>query len=152
MINDIDIVMFIREGFVQEGIGFGMSIKELKEKIGDPDSVIGDNIRGYLMYGCLRFGYLDDFVDQIAILFYVDDTTKFNINLENIEGEITSICGTTKINEFIKLLSVNGIKWQSQYQKNELDYVSIHVEDKSAATFELQKGFLKRIALYPPAE
>ena len=152
MIDSIDIVMFIRQGFVREGIGFGMSIKELKEKIGDPDSVIGDTIRGYLMYDCLRFGYLDDIVDEIAILFCVDDNFRLKINLENVDDEITVIAGTTKINEFIKLLSINGINWQSQYRKNELDYVSIHVENKSAATFELQTGFLTRIALYPPAE
>ena len=144
-----DILKLMREGFSHEEIRFGMPIKELRTKLGEPNNAIGDSQMGYLTYDLLRIGYYSDVVDEIAILFEEEDHWVFKLNLEELNGEIDTITNGTKINEFIKLFNTHGFMWRSQYRNNEMDYVSISVEHGSEVLFDLETGLIKRIAFVP---
>ena len=144
-----DIISLMRDGFYHDDINFGMSVKDLKKRLGSPDGIIGDSQMGYLIYNPLRIGYLGDIVDGIVILFDNEHDFRFNIDFDNLEGENDAIRKDMKIHELIKVFNNNGVMWSAQYQKNELDYVSINVEKGSEVLFDLDTGYINRIGFKP---
>jgi len=143
MITGDDILSFIITGEIQ-GIRVGMTINEVKEKLGEPEEVIGDPKAGYLMYGIVRVGYRGYSIDELALLF--NKHTDISISLDyKDDGEYFEISEHTKINEVIRLINYRGISWDC-YDKNNSDYFTIRSERKVAIVFDLYDGSLFMIS------
>jgi hypothetical protein len=151
MISIANILTLMRHGFHHEDIRFGMPISEIIAKLGRPDNLIGNNQLGYITYDFLRIGYWDDIVNEISIFFEGDSNLNFRIDEDTSNDEGNVIKTGMMLHDFISLLNNHGIFWQGQYRQNELDYVSLSVENMSDVTFHLDSGFIYRIAFSPQA-
>lgn len=138
------ILEVIKHGLNYLDILMGMPVKELQEIYGAPDEVNGDLKAGYLRYESLRIGYFGDYIDEVAILF--SENTCFQIQIDELE-DISVIDAHTSINHFMHILNYAGLQWTSQYRKNRLDYTSIVIEGCCEAMFDLETGYIMRIAL-----
>src|SRR5689334_4788263 len=138
-----DILSFITTGEIQ-GIRTGMTINEVKEKLGQPEKVIGDSKAGYLMYGIVRVGYWGDSVDELALIF--NKHTDITISLDYKDDEVYfEISARSKINEVIRLLNYKEINWDC-YNKGDTDYFIIRSVIKAAIIFDLYDGSLFMIS------
>jgi hypothetical protein len=151
MISIANILALMRHGFHHDDIRFGMPISQIIAKLGRPDNIMGNNQLGYITYDFLRIGYWDDIVDEIAIFFEGDSSLKLRIDEETSDDEGNVIKTGMMLHDFISLLNNHGIFWQGQYRQNELDYVSLRVENMSDVTFHLDTGSIYRIAFSPHA-
>src|ERR1700743_288779 len=140
MVLIANILVIMRQGFHHEDIRFGMPISRIIAKLGRPDSIVGDNQSGYITYDFLRIGHFENIVDQVAISFERDSNLQFTIDKENSDDEGNIIKAGIMLHDFISLLNMHGIFWQSQHRQNELDYVSLRVENGSDVMFRLDTG------------
>lgn len=134
-----DILLFITTGRIRD-ITLGMTINEVKEKLGQPEEVIGDSKAGYLIYGIVRIGYFGSEVDELGLRFYKHINTSISLNYED-DGESFEISAHTKINEVIRLMNYKGITWDC-YDKTNSDYFIICSKIKVAIVFDLYDGSL----------
>jgi len=139
-----EILQVIKLGLSSLDISIGMSLEKLEEKYGTANEVVGDSNAGYLNYGYIRVGYFGGYVDEVAIMF--NDDPQFKIEIEELE-EMKFIDGETNINQFVHILNYAGIRWSSEYRKNHLDYISFTIEAGSDVLFDLETGYIMRIAL-----
>jgi hypothetical protein len=138
-----DVLLFLTTGEIQ-GIRVGMTIDEVKEKLGQPREVIGDSNVGYLMYGIFRIGYRGNIIDEMALFFYKYPDVSICLDYKDDE-EHFEISAGTKINEMIRLMNYKGIRWDC-YDKSNSDYFTVRSEIKVALIFDLYDGSLFMIS------
>lgn len=145
-----DILLVLSKGFKIDDVFIGMTISELKRKIGEPSKEYGNDECGYLFYEHIRFSYLGDVIDEISVVFEGNNNLNFKLKEEYwtvLVGD--SISSKTTLNQFLQILNHYGIKWRCQYELAHLDYVSVVCESGVAVTFELDEGKILKLVFAP---
>lgn len=139
-----DILSVIRDGIDMLGVSSGMHLKDALVQFGLPADFYGNPSLGYLQYGTLRLGYFEGFIDEAAILF--QDDLSFDLQDPLLKDMLPAVTATSYLHEIIQLLNCSELKWHSQYEKDHMDYIVVKVGDTADMSFDLDTGYLTRIA------
>jgi hypothetical protein len=113
-----DIIDFLRKGELLCGIALDTKKQAVLDRFGNLLTVYGDKSVGYLeLSGGIRFGYLNDTIDEFAIL-----NEKMSSPYTFHAGDKEIYIGpTTNFNDTIMLLDNQGIKWKQLYPTHEFE-------------------------------
>lgn len=148
--NTNSVVRFLKKGKFFKGLRLKDKTSKMYKNFGTPKAIIGDNSFGFYEFSNgVRIGYIDDYLDELAILFDKRNV-KYPIEITSSEKEISlskyvnEISNKTRIHEFLRVLGYNNIKWKSCDERSK-ECLSIVTEANVLITFTLEDGKLFRI-------
>ena len=140
---DINILDFFKNGGHLNEVHLNDSIEKVTQICGNPIEKIGDKECGFLHYSNgVRFGYFNNEIDELAIVFFGNTSIKYDINCDHL----TVINEKSTINEIIYLLNASNIVWKGNDEKN-INVFSIKLNNNIYILFDLLTGFLTKISL-----
>ena len=143
MIPAINIINFISTGSNLAGVELNDPLENALALLGPPTEKIGTDKYGFMLFeGGLRYGYFNDVVDELSILFYPE--ARYSYFVENNLNEQLSIDGKTQLHQFIYLLKTAAVKWRCIDDKNTLS-LTIEMNSATFAYFDLHTGYLDKI-------
>lgn len=129
--------------FIQ-GFKLEDKIVAIKKEIGKPENIIGNEECGYYEYqNGLRIGYIDDFINEFALLFCEEKNNKFQIEILEIDC-VKQLSKKTSIHDFIKILNFSKVEWKTCDEKS-TEMFSIITEGNVLILFNLDNGKLYKI-------
>jgi hypothetical protein len=134
------IIQFLKYGEnIDSFIRLEEKISEVEKICGYIGSKNGNNECGYYYCGNgLRIGYIDEYINEIAINFYQEKRVRYPLTLQLVFN-LNSISKKTEIYQLLKLLNLNNIKWKCFDEKSK-EMFSIITEGYVMIMFSLENG------------
>ena len=138
------LIEFLKDGEAFLGFKTQDKVTQIFELVGQPELIIGNEEMGFYEYkNGIRIGYVDDFMDEFAILFSEKRHIEFPIHSSSLKG-IKKITKNLQIFELISILNSNKIKWKSCDEKSSSCFTII-TEGDVLILFDLENGELFRV-------
>lgn len=138
---NIDILKFLSTGFFYEDVNIGNKVIDVINRIGEPITITGDKKSGFMNYpNGIRIGYFDDYVDELAIVFWANKDIKYTISEYGYD-----ITEKTLLHEFVHILNTVNITWKCNDEKN-LNTFSLVTTKNVYVLFDLETGFITKIS------
>jgi hypothetical protein len=116
--------------------------KLLVARLGEPDDVEDYGDKGkYLHYKNLRFLFLQDSLDGIAI-FFMNHETAFEVNIDN---EVFIVHSGMPLTSLLHMLNKINLKWTIPYEQSKLDYLLIEIKSGVKIYYYFENNLLERI-------
>jgi hypothetical protein len=139
----IDLFDFMTKGYSLCGVSLNDTIEKVQKLLGKPLEKIGDKTAGFLIYTeGVRYGYFENEIDELAILF--NEKNKMKYNFINDMNEKVEVSNKTQIHQFIYLLNTKKITWKCVDEKNIGAFIII-INHATCIYFDLDTGRLMKI-------
>jgi hypothetical protein len=140
MLDNIDVLSFLRNGKMLLYVFLEQPVDTLFATLGTPTLTYGDKHAGFHEYGpCVRFGYIKNYIDEIAFIFYARRGAFFPVG--TIDGKEKAITNKTRIHEFIRILNHAGIQWHATDEKN-VNVFCVRTIGNVVVLFDLETGYI----------
>lgn len=140
--TEMDFMEFLTQGDNLLGVSLNDRVSKLHELLGKPLEIVGNKKAGFFHYKGLRYGYFEDKIDEIAVVFYNEDDLKFNVTNEFQED--FELSNRTFLHRFMYFLSSVQIGWECRGFKYQ-NGCTLVTKKKVHIEFDLETGFLHKI-------
>lgn len=144
MIETKDLISFLKTGQSLCDIKIGHKKADVISRFGEKLDHYGEKNYGYLeLPKGIRFGYLGDEIDELAVLNKREDAV-FELHVPDLDETFT-IGTKTTIHEAIKFLNCSSVAWSAVDTANKFS-LTLFTEGQVGLTFDLEEGELMKIS------